>query len=337
MNNMDQRHIIIDNLKVLQKIERDNNQKFKVLAYSKAIKALTDLDRPIYGIDDVNNIPGIGKGIHEKIAQIIQKGYTNVTKAVMVDRGAQHAAFKAQEEFQQIMAVGPVKAKELVEEHKIMTIEQLRQHPELLNDKQRMGLKYHEDFMKRIPRLEMQKHEAFLECVIGGIDADLIFTVTGSYRRGKLDSGDIDVLVTCRPQKYNEGKCKTSFHQVISDLKDRKYLVDDFALGEKKYNGVCRLAKHRSYRRIDIMFTEPDRYPFALLYFTGSQQFNIAMRNHALGLGYSLNEYGLKHTGATKEERIDHVFHNEEDVFKFLGLKYVNPVDREKGAIQLLA
>ena len=58
--------------------------------------------------------------------------------------------------------------------------------------------------------------------------------------------------------------------------------------------------------------------------------FNIEMRNHALSLGYSLNEYGLKKNG----EFINDKFETEEDIFKFLGIKYIEPKDRKAGIIK---
>ena len=325
---VDMKQTILENLKVLRNIEKTNGQKFKVIAYSKVIKQLETHDKPITSVEDLQSISGIGKGIKEKIEEIIKSGYTEKTKEALDKTSAQGAIMAAMESLTQIMGVGPVKAKELIEQHKIVTIDELRNRLDLLNDKQRMGLKYHDDFMKRIPRAEMDKHFAFIEDAVKSADKDLIFEMTGSYRRGLKDSGDIDVLVTYRGD--NVAKAEAAFRNIIEHLRKKKYLADDFAFGDKKYNGVCRLPRHRSYRRIDIMYTEPERFPFALLYFTGSQDFNIGMRKKALELGYSLNEYGLKETGGKKDDTIAHQFHTEQDVFKFLGMEYVAPKDRVK-------
>ena len=103
--------------------------------------------------------------------------------------------------------------------------------------------------------------------------------------------------------------------------------------------GISRLNNLRKnsvikpkFRRIDIMFSTMREAPFGLLYFTGSGQFNVEMRNHALSLGYSLSEYGLK-----KEKKfVDNngkPFETEQDIFKFLGIKYVEPKDRKGGII----
>ena len=65
--------------------------------------------------------------------------------------------------------------------------------------------------------------------------------------------------------------------------------------GSKKYFGICKYGKNGINRRIDIMYTSPQEYPFAILYFTGSSNFNKKMREHALELGYSMNEHGMYH------------------------------------------
>lgn len=317
----DKKEQIIRNLKILQNIETN---KFKSIAYVKVIKALEELSVPVYTINDVEGVKGIGKGIHEKIVHILDHGYTDATKTYMQEDTNDAKRLKAIESFMQIMGIGPVKAKALVDQHNITTFEELAKNPKLLNAKQTMGLKYHFDFTKRIPRDEMDQHNELIENVINEINPEIKFKITGSYRRGCATSGDIDVLITHKIRVLGP---------LINALKEKKYLVDDFAFGDKKYNGVCVLPDKGIYRRIDIMYTDEQRYPFALLYFTGSQQFNIAMRNRALELGYSLNEYGLKKEGT--DENVDRDFMSEMDVFKFLGIKYKAPKNRNTNELYL--
>jgi len=79
-----------------------------------------------------------------------------------------------------------------------------------------------------------------------------------------------------------------------------------------------------------MIYTNYTNYAFTLLYFTGSGQFNIEMRNHALSLGYSLSEYGLKKKG----KLINDTFETEQDIFKFLGIKYIEPFERKAGILK---
>ena len=316
----DHKQAIIDNLTLLMQMERANKQHFKATAYANVIKQLKyPTQGPIMSIDDIDGLKGVGKSIKEKIEKIIEQGYTEQTQDALQNVSVMN-------ELTDVMGIGAVKAKQLIEVHGISSIAELRNRQELLNDKQRLGLHYYEDFLKRIPRTEMEKHYEVISKTVNQVDTTMRFEIAGSYRRGKADSGDIDVLVT----HTNDSDGERGFKELINKLKQIKYLVADFALGDKKYNGVCKLPRHKANRRIDIMYTSPERFPFALLYFTGSQEFNIAMRNHALQQGYSLNEYGLKVTGSKKEDTIDHKFYTEEDVFEFLKIKYVAPKKRER-------
>ena len=90
-------------------------------------------------------------------------------------------------------------------------------------------------------------------------------------------------------------------------------------LGKTKMSKWCR--------RIDIMYTKPEEYPFAILYFTGSGEFNERMRGEALKQGYTMNEYGIKHLD--NAHKVDHKFNYEGDIFKFLNYKYIQPENRK--------
>ena len=62
---------------------------------------------------------------------------------------------------------------------------------------------------------------------------------------------------------------------------------------------------------------------FAILYFTGSSEFNVRMREDALANGYTMNEYSMKHT--VNKEIIDHNFTTEKEIFDFMGYDYLEP------------
>lgn len=91
------------------------------------------------------------------------------------------------------------------------------------------------------------------------------------------------------------------------------------------------------YRHLDIFYYTADVYPFALLFTTGSKEFNVSMRNHALKLGYSLNERNLTKGSTTgrlvsKDEYMLKIGKDypetEHDIFKFLDYKFIDPADR---------
>lgn len=318
-NKIDYKPVILKILNKLYTIETANKQRFKAIAFKNAIKNIQESNKAVKTLDDLKDIKGIGKGILKRIEEIIETGELEELKDSNDD-------IDYINEMMRIHGIGPSKAKELVEEHKIKSIEDLEQNLDLLNDKQKIGIIYYKDFEKRIPKGQMCKHNAYIGKIIKNVDHRLKFEIVGSYRRGAKDSGDIDVIITREddPVDYDD-----IIKDIVESFNKDKYLIDTFALGKHKYLGVCRLPQHKTYRRIDILYTRRNEFPFALMYFTGSQESNVIIRQLALSKGFSLSEYGLKHIdGKNKNKFVDYKFNDEQDIFKFLGLKYIPPKNR---------
>ena len=117
----------------------------------------------------------------------------------------------------------------------------------------------------------------------------------GSYRRGKLTCGDIDILIT-RKDGYVE---KTLLNNLVLELEKRAFITDHITHpknydGRKSVNymGVC-LFKDTVHHRIDLKHYPAEQYAFALLYFTGSDLFNREMRMVAHEKGLILGDSGV--------------------------------------------
>lgn len=115
--------------------------------------------------------------------------------------------------------------------------------------------------------------------------------------------------------------------ETVKALKEHGVIVDDLtSQGDTKYMGVC--TGGTSFHRIDLRFVPMESYYPAILYFTGSQQFNVRMRQVALEKGYTLNEYGLHHVHVVqKGKKI--VVHSEKEIFDILGIVYLEPYERD--------
>lgn len=313
---MDFKPKILDALEKLRQKEIANKEPFKVRAYATVIKSIQAYDKPINNIEDIKDIKGVGKKIYDKIKEIIDTGELKQLEKYTAD-------IEAINELTKVHGIGPTKANELVKEHGITNVEQLKQHPELLNAVQKIGLKYVDDFQKRIPRAEMEKHSSFILEIIEKLDPKLKVEVVGSYRRGAKDSGDIDVIITHEdnPENYDG-----IIRQIVNHMKKESYLSDDLALGTHKYLGVCRLKRHRTSRRIDLLYATKHVWPFSLIYFTGSLDMNVVLRRVALDKGLSLSEYGFKKVNS--ETLLKLPLYTEEDVFKYLGFNYIPPDER---------
>ena len=294
----------------MRKGESFKKDRWRVVAYNKAIRALKDYDGKFTKSDDVKHLHGIGVKILAKIDEIIDTGKLKAANKIRVDK-----VISAIDVIGKVATIGPVKAKELVEKHNIKTIDELRKNQHLLNEKQKIGLKYYEDLQLRIPRQEIDKHNIFLQKVVKELDPKITLSIVGSYRRKVKTSGDIDILL-----RHTDNK--NIFKLVVDKLINIGYLKDTLSYGNKKYGGIGRLDNNKN-RRIDILFTTKKEYPFALLYFTGSGVFNTVIRKKAGDLGYKLNEYGMK----KGDEYITGV-KDEKDIFKILKIKYLDPENR---------
>jgi DNA polymerase/3'-5' exonuclease PolX len=316
---------LISIFKTLETFEKENREHFKARVYKKTIDALEDLPGDViehHHIDTITSVRGIGKKIGEKIAAFIETGTIPMYDKIK----SQDKLRDIKETLGNIYGIGHVKAKELVEKHDIKSLDELRKHPELLNSKQTIGLKYYEELLERIPRVETIAHEKYIVKVFNDIGAQAY--VMGSYRRQTPDNGDIDVLVC------SKGDDQGKYTQGIEILRSKGYLKEDLAFGGKKYMGICKLNGLRKntrlnpkHRRIDIMFSTMVEAPFALLYFTGSADLNKKMRARALSMGYSINEHTIIDKN-TKEPITDHKFKTEKDIFNFLKMDYIEPQNR---------
>ena len=286
-----------------------NGETTKNIAYKRALQTLHKLSDD----SELNDkLPGIGNSFKLKIDEIINTGTCKDYESIKNVNNPKIELMK-------IHGIGPKKAQELVDKGftSIESLQNCKNLSEHLTFEQIMGVKYFKDLQIRIPKQEIIKHEIFLKRVLSKIDInDKDLTITGSYRRNCDNSGDIDILL-----KSND---ISIFNKFIDKLKTYNYLIEDLGYGSKKYFGICKYGSNGIYRRIDIMYTPPQEYPFAILYFTGSSNFNKKMREHALELGYSMNEYSLKCTkNNTTLKNVQ--FNTEKDIFKFLNMKYVEP------------
>lgn len=312
---------LIDNLRILADYERINKEPFKVRAYEKVIDSIELYDKKIEDIEDIKLLKGVGKKIEDKIVEFLATGNIAEVENVIKD-----PKYILGSKLKSIYGVGPAKITELMT--KIKDFEELREHPELLNDKQRIGLKYYDQMNIRIPMAEGKQH---YKSVKNMLDASIEFEFVGSFRRKNKDMGDIDILIK------DKGKGKgIVLKDIIKRFVDEKYVIEKLALGNNKFMGLCRLGSVSSVgsggsgtpaRRIDILLADPSYYYFALLYFTGSYNFNIYMRKVALSKGLSLSEYGFKDSKGNLMDTTD-IIHSEEDIFAYLDIPYTEPHKR---------
>jgi DNA polymerase lambda len=316
---------IIDSLEILRKRDIADKAVFSARAYAKVITQLKNYDGPITEYDDVKNIDGIGAKMEKKIKEILETG-----SLAAAEKAKTLYNIDALDSLQKIYGVGPAKATDLVKSG-IVSIQQLRDelknNPKLLNDKQKIGLKYYEELLERIPRNEMEEHRDILHTLLPDEMSEYDTEIVGSFRREAPNSGDIDVLIRV-PFNVDVKTAKDNLALYVKMLEGFGYIEEILALGEHKCMAISRMYKGKA-RRLDLLMTPDEEYAYAILYFTGSDRFNVAFRQYALDKGYTLNEHAL--TPIRAGVPTVPYMKTEKDIFKFLGLRYIDPSRRVDG------
>ena len=301
-------------LNQLEKIMAMKGDNMRARAYQKAQQAIILYQEPINNVEQISQLKGIGKTILEKFQEYIETG-----KIEAIEKEKSNPLVI----FTNIYGVGPKKAQDLVKKG-ITTIAQLRDHQDHLSSSQKLGLKYYDDINQRIPREEIKKYETKLNKLVDELKiSGATINIVGSYRRGEKNSGDIDVIVTAKEDNTS------LFSKFIQKLVDSNIIIHKLTDGKTKTLAISKLSDKSLARRLDVLYTSPKEYSFALLYFTGSKVFNTIMRQRALDRGFTLNEHGIyKMVNGKKGARIEQDFPDEKSIFDFLNMEYKRPEDR---------
>jgi DNA polymerase/3'-5' exonuclease PolX len=321
---MDYKPAIIDALTTLEQSDTARGERFAAAAYKKVLGQIKTLPA-VHGFEDLAAIKGIGAKMRIKFQEIFETG-----KLASAEHAKANPEFIAYNELLKVYGIGPVKAKQFVESG-VCSVEAMKalaaENPKALTDAQKLGLQYYYDGLERIPRAEIDEHKVVLERAFSA--EGLCMEIVGSYRRGAVDSGDIDVLVTAGPG-MTKTKMIAAFKRAVDALDAADYLLGILARGPSKtlaYSAVPSVGKGR---RLDLLLTAPEEYPYAIVYFTGSDQFNIAMRRWALDQGYTMNEHTM--TPTAEGTPAPPPMRDERDIFEYLGLAWVPPTERKDGS-----
>ncbi len=301
--------------------------QFKPQAYEKAAYSIEALDEDIEefvkkkGKEGLKNLPGIGESIAEKILEYLKTGkikeLEELKKEVPVDV----------ETLTSIEGVGPKIVYKLYKALGIKTIDDLEKA--CLEHKIRrlpgFGEKSEEKILRGIQFYKQGGGRFVLGFVMPIVESLIEYlkeskyaievVPAGSYRRKKETVGDIDILATSKdPEKIME-------HFVKFPEVDYVY-----AQGPTKTNVRLKIGLD-----VDLRVVDEASFGAALMYFTGSKDFNIEVRELAIKKGWKLNEYGL----FDKNNKLI-AGKNEEEIFEKLEMQFIPPEMREnKGEIKL--
>ena len=332
--------LVIQKKNELQQEKNSENKRklnFKIRHFNNVIKIIKEYNSIIKTSSQLKDIKGIGKGILTRIDEILE---TNDLKELKKDNINLTNNIEL-EKLISVTGIGEVKANDLFNKKITLDIllKEYTKYEDNIEDSkilinlthhQIVGLKYYYDLKLLIPRQEIDKIQKKIKRNINNIDKSLEVIVCGSYRREKEKSGDIDILILHKKLIRDEDIDKQNIEYlklIVETLKYKNILVDNLTDGgNTKYMGVCKLVSRSKGRRIDIRFIPYISKASALLYFTGSGNFNKIMRLNAKKRGYLINEYGLYKINKPENILIETL--TEEDIFKELKMEYLEPKNR---------
>jgi DNA polymerase (family 10) len=304
-------------------LELKGENPFKTRAYANAARALESLDEPLDKIiseERLGEIKGIGDALQKKITELAATGrlpYYEELKA-SIPAGLM--------EMIQIPGVGPKKAKALHEKLGIKTVAELEAaclagkvaglegFGEKTQTKILEGIKFRRAYASRHLLVEaLSVAEPVLEQLRQHPDVVRCSTA-GSLRRSKEIIGDVDLLVSSRHPD-----------RVIEAFTSCEGILSVSAKGDTKASVILK-----GGIQSDLRVVSDAEYPFALVYFTGSKEHNIILRQRAIQRGLRLNEYGLfKSKEETRDPKLRVPCDTEADIYEKLGLAEVPPELRE--------
>jgi DNA polymerase (family 10) len=292
---------------------------FRVRAYRRAAETVRNLQVELEKMhrsqdERIEDLPGIGKDLHDKIVELVETGACEMHAQLL---GKLSPGIL---DILKVRGIGPKKVKLFYEQLGVSNLEQLRSAAEsgALASLAGMGKKSEVAILealnqatqlgKRIPYDEAHAEaEAYLAHLR---NCPLVkqCMYAGSLRRKKETIGDVDLLV--------EGdKAQAIFDHFLAYPK----IVQVLGQGDTKASVVLE-----GNLQIDLRVVPAESYGAALLYFTGSKQFNIRLRTLALKKGLKINEYGI----FRGEEKL--AGRTEEDMFTALNLEFVPPEQRNE-------
>ena len=308
-------------------LELTGANRFKVIAYQRGARALKDMtgDASAMTFDELTEVDGIGNGLAERIVEYKQTRRIEEHDELIAKVPAGVLAML------DVPGLGPKTVATIWKDGGVETIEDLKKKIASgeLEGLPRIGKKTLDNIARSIAFKEKASDrfrigqalplaESFVDRVraIKGVkQADF----AGSLRRGRETIGDIDILAAAEPD-----------HDIGKAFRALAGVTEVLVAGPTKSSVRTEVGL-----QVDLRVVPEDKYGAALLYFTGSKEHNVALRQRAIGRGLSLNEYGLRRKDADEDD--DPVAsRSEEEIYRALDLKWIPPELREdRGEIRL--
>jgi len=291
-------------------VEVNGEDRFKVIAYHRAATSIRNMDEDIEQMwkeKKLEDIQYVGEGIAKKIDEYLRTG-----KLQLLDRMKEKTP-PGVPLLMKVQGIGPRTAYHLTHELEITSVEELKKALDsgrldaefgpTVRESFRMGIERLQSFEKRLLLPDAEGRFQKLSSYFGALGINV--GMAGSLRRGKSTVGDMDLLSTDRRAADALRGCPGVVQVLESGPKRTSVKLED---------GI----------QVDLRIFSVEEYGAALVYFTGSKNHNIALRNLAIEKGWKLNEYGLFEKAGKRLAG-----KTETEIYQKLGLDYIQPELRE--------
>jgi DNA polymerase (family X) len=315
-------------------LEIDGQDSFRIRSYRTAAQAIEALpDQVSHLISDPKKlleVPGIGKRMLENMQEILKEGRL-VVHAELLQKYRPSML-----ELLKIQGLGPKTIALIWSAYQICDVEGVEKlaREGKIRILPRMGEKHEQKLLKAIEDYRRIGGRYLLDAAgqladklvehlsqVEGVDK---VTPAGSLRRGRDTIGDLDVLVT--GEACIDDQCR---QKLVQHLIRFPGLMEIIAQGENKIS-----FRQRGGMQVDVRLLPPDSFGAAMQYFTGSKAHNVALRQRALKMGFTLSEYSL----ARLDNQQAVAGRTEEEIYAKLKLDYIPPELREnQGEIEAAA
>jgi DNA polymerase (family 10) len=318
-------------------LEIDGQDSFRIRSYRNAAEAIEALPQQIADLIDepkkILAIQGIGRGMLANLQMLFKDGHIEAHAELLKKYRPSML------ELLKIQGLGPKTISLIWSAYQVCDLEgveklaregKIRELPRMGEKHEAKLLKAIEDYRRIAGRFLLDTAEMLAEKLIEHLRSTPLcegiekITPAGSLRRGRETVGDLDILVTGPGCIEDESRQK-----LIEHLIRFPGLMEVIAQGENKVS-----FRHRNGMQVDVRLLPPESFGAALQYFTGSKAHNVTLRQRALKMGFTLNEYSL----ARLEDNKAVAGRTEEDVYSKLGLDFIPPELRENtGEIEAAA
>ncbi len=304
-------------------LELKGENPFKIRAYNTGAEIVETFSGDIVAkaaANELAGVKGIGEALQQKLHELATTGKLEFYEKL-------RAEFPA--DILSLFDVTGLGSKKIIALHQMLGVGSLADLKRVCENGEAaklsgFGEKTTAKLLEALSFLESHAHE-FRQDQVAPIADDILgmlqghpdvsrASVAGSWRRGKETVHDLDFLVATR-----------NAASVMEDFVQMPLIKQVLGQGETKSSVLLE-----SGLQCDLRAVTNEQFPFALQYFTGSKEHNVAIRQRALSRGYSLNEYGLKPVDETnhKHNALEAVT-DEADIYRALELDYIEPELRE--------